>query len=347
MKSTMKAVHVPVHGDPSVLQIVDVPVPQPGEGEVLVKMIAVSVNHLDLWVRRGMPGMKLPLPMIPGCDGIGEIVQLGEGVTHLRPGQRVLVEPGYSSGGSAHDLAGNDHLSDDYKIRGEHSDGLACEYVAVQARFALPIPKGLDPVKASAVPLVFLTAWGMLVTRANIQAGESVLVLAGTSGVGSAAIQIARDRGARVFATAGTEAKMQLARQLGADEVVDHSKPDWPSQVKKITGGRGVDVVVEHVGPATWEGSMRVLARNGRLVTCGGTTGPTVQLALPHVFIKNQSILGSTMGPRSALPTILDHVARGVYQPVVDRVLPLTQVRLAHELLESRQVLGKIVLTLP
>lgn len=343
----MKAVHVPVHGDPSVLQLVDVPVPQPGEGEVLVKMIAVSVNHLDLWVRRGMPGMKLPLPMIPGCDGIGEIVQLGQGVTHLRPGQRVLVEPGYSSGGSAHDLAGNDHLSDDYKIRGEHSDGLACEYVAVQARFALPIPKGLDPVKASAVPLVFLTAWGMLVTRANIQAGESVLVLAGTSGVGSAAIQIARDRGARVFATAGTEAKMQLARQLGADEVVDHSKPDWPSQVKKITGGRGVDVVVEHVGPATWEGSMRVLARNGRLVTCGGTTGPTVQLALPHVFIKNQSILGSTMGPRSALPTILDHVARGVYQPVVDRVLPLSQVRLAHELLESRQVLGKIVLTIP
>lgn len=341
----MKAVHVPVHGDSSVLRLVDLPVPRPGEGEVLVKMIAVSVNHLDLWVRRGMPGLKLPLPMIPGCDGIGEIVQLGDGVTHLRPGQRVLVEPGYTSGGSAHDLAGNDHLSDDYKIRGEHSDGLDCEYVAVQARFALPIPAGLDPVRAAAVPLVFLTAWGMVVSRANVQAGESVLVLAGTSGVGSAAIQIARDRGARVYATAGTESKMQLARRLGADEVVDHSKPDWPNQIKKLTAGRGVDVVVEHVGPATWEGSMRVLARNGRLVTCGGTTGANVTVALPHLFIKNQSILGSTMGPRTALPTILDHVARGVYQPVVDRVMPLSEVRQAHDLLESRQVHGKIVLT--
>lgn len=346
MKTTMKAVHVTAHGDTSVLKIVDLPVPDPTEGEVLVKMIAVSVNHLDLWVRRGMPGLKLPLPMIPGCDGIGEIVKLGPGVTHLRPGTRVLVEPGYSSGASVHDLAGNDHLSDDYKIRGEHSDGLACEYVAVQARFALPIPKDLDPVRAAAVPLVFLTAWGMLVTRADIQAGESVLVIAGTSGVGSASIQVARDRGARVFATAGTPAKMKLARQLGADEVVDHTEPDWPARVRKITAGRGVDVVVEHVGPATFEGSMRVLARNGRLVTCGGTTGPMVQLALPHIFIKNQTIMGSTMGPRSALPTIIDHVARGVYTPVVDRVMPLAEVRTAHELLESRQVLGKIVLTL-
>jgi NADPH:quinone reductase-like Zn-dependent oxidoreductase len=346
MGKTMKAVHVTTHGDPSVLALVELPVPEPGEGEVLVKMIAISVNHLDLWVRRGMPGVKLPLPMIPGCDGIGEIVKLGEGVTHLRPGMRVLVEPGYSSGASAHDLAGNDHLSDDYKIRGEHSDGLACEYVVVQARFALPIPQTLDPVRAAAVPLVFLTAWGMLVTKANVQAGESVLVIAGTSGVGSAAIQIARDRGARVFATAGSQAKMNLARNLGADDVVDHSKPEWPSQVRKLTAGKGVDVVVEHVGPATWEGSMRVLARNGRLVTCGGTTGPQVQLALPHIFIKNQTILGSTMGPRSALPTIVDHVARGVYTPVVDRVMPLAEVRQAHQLLETRQVLGKIVLTI-
>jgi NADPH:quinone reductase-like Zn-dependent oxidoreductase len=346
MMNTMRAVHVTAHGDPSVLELVEVPIPEPSEGEVLVKMIAISINHLDLWVRRGMPGVKLPLPMIPGCDGIGEIVKLGAGVTHLRPGMRVLVEPGYSSGASAHDLAGNDHLSDDYKIRGEHSDGLACEYVAVQARFALPIPSSLDPVRAAAVPLVFLTAWGLLVTRANVQAGESVLVIAGTSGVGSAAIQIARDRGARVFATAGTQAKMNLARHLGADEVVDHTKPDWPSQVRKLTAGRGVDVVVEHVGPATWEGSMRVLARNGRIVTCGATTGPMVQLALPHLFIKNQTIMGSTMGPRSALPTIVDHVARGVYTPVVDRVMPLSEVRIAHQLLESRQVLGKIVLAL-
>ena len=341
----MQIVHVPVHGDPSVLEIVDLPVPEPAEGEVLVKMIAVSVNHLDLWVRRGMPGVKLPLPIVPGCDGIGEIVRLGEGVTHLRPGQRVLVEPGVTSGASAHDLAGNDQLTDDYKIRGEHFDGLDQEYVTVLARFALPLPDGIDPVRAAAVPLVFLTAWGMLVSRANVQPGESVLVIAGSGGVGSAAIQVAREAGCRVLATAGSATKMRLARELGADEVVDHSKPDWPNQVRKLSGGRGVDVVVENVGPATWEGSMKVLARNGRIVTCGATTGPMVQIALPHLFIKNQSVLGSTMGPRNALPTILNRVARGIYQPVVDRVMPMSQVRAAHELLESRQVLGKIVLT--
>ena len=340
----MQAIQIPAHGDPSVLALVDLPVPRPAEGEVLLKVLAVSVNHLDLWVRRGMPGVKLPLPMIPGCDGIGEIVQLGAGVTGLRPGQRVVIEPGYSSGASAHDLAGNDHLSDDYQIRGEHSDGLDCEYVAVPARYALPLPAGVDPVRAAAMPLVFLTAWGLLITRAQLQAGESVLVLAGTSGVGSAAIQIARDRGARVFATVGSEAKMRLARDLGADEVIDHSKADWPQALRKLPAGRGVDVVVEHVGPATWEGSLRVLARNGRLVTCGATTGPKVEVLLPHLFIKNQSILGSTMGPRNALPLIFKGLASGAFHPVIDRVLPLSKVREAHELLEARKVQGKIVL---
>jgi NADPH:quinone reductase-like Zn-dependent oxidoreductase len=171
-----------------------------------------------------------------------------------------------------------------------------------------------------------------------------VLVIAGSGGVGSAAIQIAGQRGARVIATAGTESKRKLARDLGAFAVVDHGASDWPSQVRKLTGGRGVDVVVEHVGPATFDGSMRCLARNGRLVTCGGTTGPTVQLALPHLFIKNQSVLGSTMGPRGALPLIMESVASGAFQPVVDRVLPMREIKLAHQLLEDRQVHGKIVL---
>ena len=340
----MQAIHVPVHGPPSVLRVVDLSVPKPAAGEVLVKMIALSVNHLDLFVRAGMPGVKLPLPLIPGCDGTGEIVQLGEGVTHLRAGQKVMIEPGLSSGASAHDLAGNDHLSDDYQIRGEHCDGLAAEYVAILARFAHPLPDGVDPVRVAAIPLVFLTAWGMLVTRANVQSGESVLVIGGSSGVGSAAIQIARDRGARVFATAGSEAKLRLARELGADEVIDHTQADWGQVVRKLTAGRGVDIVIEHVGPATWDTSMKVLARNGRLVTCGGTTGPKVSITLPHLFIKNQSVLGSTMGPRNSFPTILDRIAQGIYQPVIDRVMPLSKVAQAHELLENRQVSGKIVL---
>ncbi len=340
----MQAARIHAHGGPEVLDLDDVPEPEPRAGEALVRVLAVSLNHLDLWVRRGMPGVKIPFPRILGCDGVGEVVELGAGVTGLAVGQQVVIEPGTSSGASRHDREGNDHLSDDYAIRGEHGDGLDCELVAVPARYLLPLPAGVDPVRAAAVPLAFLTAHGMLVSRAKLRADETVLVLGGASGVGSAAIQIAKARGARVIATAGSEAKRTLARELGADEVVDHGRDDWPKTVRTLTDRRGVDVVFEHVGPATWKGSLASLARNGRLVTCGGTTGPVVEVSLPHLFIKNQSILGSTMGPRSAFPEIFENVAKGIYRPVVDAVLPLSQIRRAHELLEDRSVLGKIVL---
>lgn len=340
----MQAIQILQHGDPSVLQVVDVPRPEPGTGEVLARVLAVSLNHLDLWTRRGMPGFKVDFPRILGCDATGEVVALGEGVQGLRVGEKVLLEPGFSSGTSAHDRAGNDHLSDDYGIRGEHGDGYCCEYVVLPARYVLPLPPGLDPVRTAATPLVFLTAWGMLVTRARLVSGEQCLVIGGASGVGSAAIQMARSLGARVVATAGSPSKLELALQLGADAVVDHSQPDWSKELRRLSGGRGFDVVVEHVGPATWDASMRALARNGRLVTCGGTTGPTVQLALPHLFIKNQSVLGSTMGPKSAFPHILNRLASGDWQPVIDRILPLSAAREAHERLESRAVHGKIVL---
>jgi NADPH:quinone reductase-like Zn-dependent oxidoreductase len=338
----MQAVRIHAHGGPEVLRIDDIPRPEAGPGQVVVRVLAASVNHLDVWVRKGLPG--LTLPMILGCDGTGEIAELGEGVSGLRVGQRVVIEPGASSGKSAHDLAGNDHLSDDYRIRGEHFDGIDCEYAALEARYVFPLPDGLDPIVAAAVPLVFLTAWGMVVCRANAQRGETVLVLGGASGVGSAAIQIARHLGARVLATAGSEAKRNLARELGAEETIDHSREGWDKEVKRLTGGRGADVVVEHVGAATWDSSMRCLARNGRLVTCGSTTGPKVSVLLPHLFIKNLSLLGSTMGPRNALPVIFEHVAKGRYKPAVDRVLALSDVRHAHELLEGREVAGKIVL---
>ncbi len=341
----MQAVQVFEHGGPEVLRVVDLERPEPGPGEVLVRVIATSINHLDLWVRRGMPGLKLPLPMIPGCDGTGEIVALGEGVSdELKVGMQVVIEPGYSSGQSRHDLEGNDHLSDDYCIRGEHSDGLDCEYVAIEARFVFPLPKGVDPIRAAAVPLVFLTAWSMLMTRARLVPGETVLVLGGASGVGSSAIQIAKDHGARVIATAGSDAKRDLCRELGAEHAVDHRDKDWGREVKGLTQGRGVDVVFEHVGPATWKSSMYCMARNGRLVTCGGTTGPEVSIVLPHLFIKNLSVLGSTMGPRLALRDIFAKVAKGAYVPAVDQVLPLSKVREAHQLLEDRLVTGKIVL---
>lgn len=342
----MQAALIRSHGGPEVLQLEDLPSPEPDAGEVLVQVLAVSVNHLDLWVRRGMPGVPIPFPRILGCDGTGEVLALGEDVQDcgLEVGQKVVIQPGYSSGKSSWDEAGLDHLSDDYGIRGEHGDGLDCEQVALEPRFLTPLPDGLDPVEAAAMPLTFLTAWGMLVTRADVEEGEDVLILGGTSGVGVAGIQIAKARGARVIATAGTEAKRALCAELGADVVIDHHEDGWGKAVKAATGGRGVDLVMEHVGPATWAESMRALARNGRLVTCGGTTGPKVSLNLPHLFIKNLSVLGSTMGPASAFPEIFELAAEGVFRPVVDRVLPLSEIQSAHAALEAGGVLGKIVL---
>jgi NADPH:quinone reductase-like Zn-dependent oxidoreductase len=340
----MKAVRIHAHGGPEVLRHEDVPRPEPGPGEVLLRVLAVSVNHLDLWVRRGMPGFPVPFPRILGCDGTGEIVALGEGASGVSVGEVVVLEPGWTSGRSSEDAAGLDHLASDYGIRGEHMDGYDCEYVVLEPRFLTRLPAGVDPVQAAAVPLVFLTAWGMLVLRAQVRAGETVLVLGGAGGVGSAAIQIARSRGARVLATGSSEAKRGLALELGAETALDTSRPDWGKEVKKLTGGRGADVVVEHVGPATWKTSMACLARSGRLVTCGGTTGATVKIQLPHLFIKHLSVLGSTMGPRAALREIFAGVASGIFRPVVDRVMPLAEARAAHELLEARAVSGKIVL---
>ena len=342
----MQVCRIHEHGGPEVLRVEDAARPEPGPGEVLVRVLAVSINHLDLWVRRGMPGVKVPFPRVLGCDGTGEIAGLGpgvEGVEGLTVGQRVVIEPGMSSGLSPFDLAGEDHLSDDYGIRGEHCDGLYSEYVVIEARYALPLPAGLDPVTAAAAPLVFLTAWGLL-DRAAVQAGETVLVLGGASGVGTAAIQIAKSRGARVLSTGGTAAKRQLALDLGAEAVCDQRDPEWGREVKRLTDGRGVDVVVEHIGPATWDTSMRVLARRGRLVTCGGTTGPKVSIVLPALFIKNLSVLGSTMGPRAALPEIFERLAAGDWRTVVDEVLPLSQAVRGHERLEASDVVGKIVL---
>jgi len=340
----MQVVEIPRHGGPEVLEVVDRPTPSPGEGEVLVRVLAVSLNHLDLWVRRGLPGLRLPMPFVPGCDGCGVVVECGPGVRGVRVGDNVMVLPGVSSGTSRHDLDGNDHLSPDYGIRGEHVDGVDREFVALEERYVLRLPDGLDPIQVAAVPLVFLTAWGALIERAKLQVGETVLILGGASGVGAAGIQVARDVGARVIATAGSEEKRALARSLGAEEVIDHRAEGWAKQVKELTGGRGVDVVFEHVGPATWEGSLRSLARLGRLVTCGGTTGAEVELNLPHLFMKNLSVLGSTMGPSGAFPAILDKVASGAYHPTVDDVLPLSQVAEAHRRLEEGQVLGKLVL---
>ena len=340
----MRAVHVTRHGGPEVLELVDLPVPEPGPGEARVRVAAISVNHLDLWVRRGMPGVEIPMPHVPGCDGTGTVDALGPGVEGLELGAPVVLEPGFTLREGPETEAGLDHLAPDYGIRGEHAPGFAAEYVCLPTRYLTPIPATLDLAEAAALPLVFLTAWGMLVTRAEARPTENVLVIGAASGVGSAAIQLARSLGCRVAATAGTEAKRELGRSLGAEEVFDHRDPQWGRAAKAFAPG-GFDVVVEHVGPATWDSSMRLLARRGRLVTCGGTTGPKVSVTLPHLFMKNQSVLGSTMGPRSALPEILSGVERGELRPALDRSLPIESVQIAHQLLEDREVIGKLVLT--
>jgi NADPH:quinone reductase-like Zn-dependent oxidoreductase len=340
----MKAVVIRTHGGPEVLQLEDVPDPVAGPGEVVVRVRAVALNHLDLWVRQGLPGAPFHLPAVTGADAAGEIAALGEGVRGLVVGTPVLVLPGVSCGTCAQCVAGADQLCADYGILGESCDGALAELVKVPAQNVVPKPANLSYRDGAAMSLTFLTAWHMLVARAQVRGGETVLVQAAGSGVGVAAIQIARFLGARVLATAGSESKREAAMRLGAESALDSRDPDWVKSVKALTGGRGVDVVVEHVGGDIFERSLRLLARAGRLVTCGATAGIDAKVNLRHLFFKSQSILGSTMGSKGEYHQLVALWAQGLFRPVIDRVLPLERVREAHEALESREVFGKVVL---
>jgi len=340
----MQAVVVKEHGGPEVLRIQEVPDPQPAAHEVLVAVRAVSVNHLDLWLRRGVPGHTFPLPLIPGNDVAGLVVETGSAMDGIAAGMEVVLAPGVSCGHCRACLSGRDHHCRGYGILGEERDGGYAGLIAVPRANVLPKPAALSFEEAAAFPLTFLTAWHMLVERAALRPGESVLVHAGGSGVGSAAIQIAKLWQATVIATAGSAAKMERARALGADHVINNREQDFAAEVARITGKRGVDIVFEHVGAATWKGSLRCLAWQGRLVTCGATTGADVTLNLRHLFFKSQSVLGSTMGSKSDLWEVLAHIEAGRLHPVVDRVLPLGEAREAHRLLEEREIFGKVVL---
>lgn len=341
----MKAIRIHEHGGVDRLVPEDLP-PRPiRSDEARVRIRAAGLNHLDLWVRRGIPGVRFPLPVIPGSDGAGVVAEIGTAATRFAPGDRVAVAPGISCGLCEECLSGRDNLCPDYGILGEDRDGTCAEEIVVPIRNLIPIPASLPFEKAAAIPLVFLTAWQMVVDRASVRPGETVLVLGAGSGVGSAAVQIARLHGARVIAVSGSASKIAKARELGAEEGIDLSRSDLREEVRRITDRRGADVVIEHVGKATWEQSVACLARGGRLVTCGATTGADVSLNLRPIFFKNLSILGSTMGRRSRLFAIFRHVEAGRLLPVVDRVLPLDRISEAHRLLEERGVFGKIILT--
>jgi NADPH:quinone reductase-like Zn-dependent oxidoreductase len=341
----MRAFQVRAHGGPEALEPVELPVPEPGPMEVRVRVRACALNHLDLWVRNGVPGHQFPLPLVPGSEIAGEVDAVGPGVDDLEAGTPTLLAPAVACGHCERCAAGEDHLCRGYGILGEHRDGGYAEHVVVPRRNVLALPRGLSFVEAAAVPLVFLTAWHMLVERAKLQRGEDVLVHAAGSGVSSAAIQIARLHGARrIVATAGGDAKLEKARELGATHTVNYRSDDFVPVARQATGGKGVDVVVDHVGGEVFERSFKALAWAGRVVLCGATAAGEATINLRAVFFKSLSILGSTMGSRAELMHLLRFFESGELVPVVDRVLPFAEAREAQRALEDREQFGKIVL---
>jgi NADPH:quinone reductase-like Zn-dependent oxidoreductase len=339
----MKAIRIHEFGGPEVLRYEDVPDPELRLDQVLVRVRACAMNHLDLWVRKGVTG-GVSLPHIPGSDVAGEIVEVGKYVSECKPGQRVLLAPMRFCNHCAKCCSGLQNQCAEFTVLGHRIDGGDCELIPVPAVNVIPIPDTLDFDQAASVPLVFLTAWHMLATRAGIQLGQTVLILGANSGVGIAAIQIAKLFNATVIATAGNDMKMEKARGLGADYVINHYQQRISEEVRKITNKEGVDIVIEHVGAAIWEESMKCLKPTGALVTCGATTGPSVGIDLRFLFSRQLSLLGSYMGTMGELHEVLKHVFSGKLKPVVDRTFPFSEARAAHEYMEKSQMFGKIVL---
>ncbi|HKZ23570.1 MAG TPA: zinc-binding dehydrogenase [Thermoplasmata archaeon] len=341
----MKAVVVPRYGGPEVLELVtNYPDPVPGPDQVVVRVHATSLNHLDLFVREGIPALKLTLPHILGCDAAGDIAEVGSDVTDIEVGERVVVNPGISCGRCEFCLTGEDSLCVEYRILGEHLPGAYAEKVAVPARNVLRIPTDLEYSAASAAPLAFMTAWRMLVTRARVRPGEDVLVLGAGSGVSTAAIQVAKLAGCTVFTTSSSDEKLRKAKALGADVLINYKTMPWSKAVWELTGKRGVDVIVDHVGEATFKDSVRTLRRGGRVVVPGATTGATLELDARYLFWRQLSVLGSTMANQREFEEVMKLVFMGRLKPVVDRVFPLAKAREAHEHLARGDQFGKVVL---
>jgi len=326
----VKAVRIHEDGGPEVLRYEDVEDPAPGSGEVLVRLRAASLNHLDLWIRQGLP--SVPKPRILGADGAGVVAALGEEADTFSEGDRVVLNPG---------------LDDGARILGEHMDGTHAQLVAVPAEYVHPITRDLSFEEAAAFPLVFETAYRMLVTKARIEEGEWVLLWGIGSGVALAAFAIAKALGARTLVTSSSAEKLARASELGADATVNHAEDDVAAAVKEATGGRGVDVVVEHVGEATWKTSLQSAAPNARVVVCGATSGPNPPAQLHRIWWKQLAVYGSTMGTREDFEGAYELIARGAAQPIVDRVFPLEQAAAAHEYLEEGRQFGKVVLEIP
>jgi len=342
----MKALVLKQHGGSENLAIVDLPKPSINPEQVLVNVKAVSLNQLDLFVRRGSPALKLTMPHIPCSDVAGVIEEVGSAVMGLSKGMRVVLNPGLSCGHCEYCIAGEECLCPEFKIFGEHTPGGAAEFVALPARNVLPIPDSISFEQAAGASLVFLTAWRALVTRARVRAGDDVLILGAGAGTSTAAIQIAKKAGARVLVTSSSEDKLQKAKALGADILINYrTNPDWDREVFAKTNKRGVDVVFESVGAETWLKSIRALRKGGRMVVIGGTTGLRPQEEIGFIFWKQIDILGSTMASRHEFNDVMKLIFRGELKPVIDSVYPLEQAQQAHARLEKGEQFGKIVMT--
>jgi NADPH:quinone reductase-like Zn-dependent oxidoreductase len=332
------------HGGPEVLERATLELPEPGPREIRVRVRAVALNHLDLWTRRGLPSLKLEYPHRLGADIVGEVDALGPGARGCKVGEKIVVNPGVSCGTCARCLRGEDNLCKSYGIFGENRQGGYARHMNIPDTNVLPYPGDLPFTDVAAIPLTFLTAWQMVVRKAKVEPGQTVLVQAAGSGVSTAAIQIAKLHGARVIATAGTPEKCARAVQLGADIAIDYTRQDFVAETKKLTGKVGVDAVIEHVGGEVFAKSVLATRWGGRVVTCGATSGFEPKLDLRQIFFRQVEILGSTMGSKADLFQILPLVEAGRLRPVVDRVLPLWKAQEAHQVLEERKAFGKVVL---
>jgi len=340
----MRAVYYEEHGGPDVLEIGDFDDPVAARRQVVIDVKSASLNHIDLFLRRGLPGLRIPLPHIPGCDAAGVVSEVGEDVTTVAVGDRVLMNPSVSCGQCEFCARGDASLCTTYTLIGETTQGTCCEKIVVPAINAIPIPDSLSFDDAASIPLVFLTAWRMMIKRGRLRAGESILILGASAGVGIAAIQIAKVAGARVLAAASTDEKLELCRALGADVLINYAKEDFVKRVRSATGKRGVDVVIDYVGKETWVKSLKSLASGGRLLTCGATTGYDPQTDLRHIFYRQLEVIGSTMGSRNDLMAPLNLILEGRMRTVVGAVFDLEETAEAHRVMEERRALGKIVI---
>lgn len=343
-KSTMKAVLIHQHGDVDALQIGEIAMPEIGAYDVLVKLRTAALNHLDLWVRKGIPGIKPPLPHILGSDGAGEVVQIGTGVTRCKVGDEVVINPSISCGKCPYCLSGEQSLCLKLRLTGENCSGTFAEYISVPEINIYPRPQNLSWEESAAFPLVFVTAWRMLITRAQLKPGECVLIPGIGGGVATAALAICRFLGCEVIVTSSSEEKLAKARQMGAALGINYRQADVAAEVRKWTQGRGVNVVCDSVGGDTWRINIACLTKNGRLVTCGATTGANPATDIPRIFWNQLTIIGSTMGSHRDFAEMHRVLSRNDLRPVVDSVYAFTEIKAAQQYMEQKQQFGKIVL---